>query len=139
MIDARSGHATFAVSTRMLRQFAGLCLVIFGGMALWQWLGRGHVVPAAIFGALALGLGPLGLLKPEAIRPVFLAWTAVASKIGYVVSLLILGVLLYGFFTPLAVFFRLTGRDVLLRKRGNRESYWVPVRGKDVRRYLRQY
>ena len=40
----------FDPSRTTLRQFAGLWLVFFGGMALWQALVRGHIGLASILG-----------------------------------------------------------------------------------------
>ena len=51
-----------------------------------------------------------------------------------------LAAIYYLLFTPLAVAFRLTGRDELaLRRQPEAASYWVPKRGaRGVADYLRQ-
>ena len=48
--------------------------------------------------------------------------------------------LLYGLlFTPIALFFRMTGRDVLDRRRPATASYWKPKpAARDKRAYFRQ-
>jgi hypothetical protein len=52
-----------------------------------------------------------------------------------------LAVMYYGIITPLAVWFRLRGRDLLARKPApNRASFWAPKHTpSDMRAYFRQY
>lgn len=140
MIDpqlSQNGPAT--ASSKTLRQFAALCLVVFGGLA-WAGYSHGKLTGPIIFSTLAVTLGPLGLIKPEAIRPVFAGCMKLAHPIGLVVSQLVLAVLFYGLFTPVALLFRLIGRDVLaLRRRAGAASYWKPKpAAAAVRSYFRQ-
>ncbi len=127
-------------SSRTLRQFAALCLVVFGGLALWQGFARGNVIPATVLAAAALTLGPLGLLWPQSVRWVYVGWMMAAFPIGWTISRLLLAIVFFGILTPLALIFRLAGRDVLLRRpRRQRESYWVARPApKDLRSYFRQ-
>ena len=103
----------FSPSERTLRQFAGLFLVVFGVLALKEALVRQRPQPAFVYGALALTIGPLGLLKPALVRPIYVGWCVVAFPIGWLVSTTILGLLFYGMFTPIAFVFRIMGRDAL--------------------------
>src|SRR6516164_8654718 len=89
-------------STRMLRQFAGLWIVFFAGLAAWHGLVHERMIAAVVCATLAATLGPLGLIWPACIRPVFVAWIVVAFPIGWVVSRVTLAILFYGLFTPLA-------------------------------------
>src|SRR5690348_7086669 len=59
----------FSPSRRTLRQFAGLWMLFFGGLAGWQGLVRGHWVAALVLAGLAVSVGALGLWKPRAVRP----------------------------------------------------------------------
>jgi hypothetical protein len=110
-----------------LRQFAGLWLVFFGGLALWQGLVRGQIGLAAICAVLALTIGPLGLLRPGWVRPIYVGWMVLAFPIGWTVSQVMLALMFYGLFTPIGLVFRLLGRDALQRaRRPGVESYWTP-------------
>jgi hypothetical protein len=132
-------HGPGQPTPRMLRQFAGLWLVFFGALAAWQGLVRDNAAWAIVLGTLSVTLGPLGLVRPAAIRPIFAAWMAVALVIGGVISRLILAALFYLVFTPVALLFRLIGRDELRLRRPETDSYWAPKeRPRDVRSYLRQ-
>jgi hypothetical protein len=125
----------------MLRQFAGIWTVFFSGAAAWQYFGRGAPVTSAILAALAVTIGPLGLVFPRAIRPIFVGWMVVAFPIGWTISTLMLVLLYYGMVTPVGLVFRWIGRDALcLRPRSNRQTWWVPKpQASDVRRYLKQF
>jgi saxitoxin biosynthesis operon SxtJ-like protein len=127
-------------STRMLRQFAGLCLAIFGGLAMWRaWhgdTGIGTVVLATA--AVLIGIG--GLAAPAAIRPVYSAWMIAAFPIGWTVSKVVLGAMLYLVFTPVAIWFRITGRDPLRLRRQDHASLWQSKpTPRTADEYLRQY
>jgi hypothetical protein len=128
-------------STTMLRQFAALWLIFFGSIAAWQWLARGRVGIAAALAALAIGVGVLGLARPQAVRPIFVGWMILAFPIGWTVSLILLGLVYYGLFLPLGLVFRLMGRDaLLLRPRPSLTTYWTPRSSPaDIRRYFRQF
>jgi hypothetical protein len=131
-------HAPRA-TTRLLRQFAALWMLFFGALALWQYFRHGNRTWAAIFAGLSVTLGPAGLLRPAIIRPVFIAWTAIALAIGAVVSRVVLAMLYYFLFTLVGVLFRLIRRDALNLRRSTTATYWhVRPKVKDLRQYLRQ-
>src|SRR5262245_26479209 len=94
---------SFAPPSRILRQFAGLWLIFFGGLACWQGFLEGNQTAALVLAALALAVGPLGLLRPQAVRPLFVAWMVLAFPIGWAVSRVLLAFLYYGIFTPVGL------------------------------------
>ena len=117
----------FDPSRATLRQFAGLWLAFFGGLALWQALVQGHTGLASLFAVLALTIGPMGLTRPEWLRPIYVGWMVLAFPIGWTVSQVMLALMFYGLFTPIGLLFRLLGRDALQRtRRPEVESYWTP-------------
>jgi hypothetical protein len=139
VIDPQIDDDPLATTDRVLRQFAGLWLVFFGGLACWLGLVRERTSLALALAALALGIGSLGLARPRAMRPIFTGMMAITYPIGWVVSHLALALLFFGVFTPVALLFKLIGRDSLTRRRSDQPSYWArhPVVG-DVRAYFRQ-
>ena len=130
----------FDPSRATLRQFAGLWLVFFGGLALWQGLVRGQTGLATLCAVLALTIGPLGLIRPGWIRPIYVGWMVLAFPIGWTVSQVMLALLFYGLFTPIALAFRLVGRDALSRRFDRAApTYWEPYDpDRGLGRYLRQ-
>lgn len=131
----------FRPRPRVLRQFAGLWLAFFGGLALWQGVVRGRPGTAVALGACAVTVATLGLIRPQAVRPIFVTWMVLAFPIGLLVSNVLLALVFYGVVLPTGLALRLTGRDALgLRPPLDRETYWVPrPMPTDVRRYFRQF
>ena len=131
---------TKAPPERMLRQFAGLFLIVFGGLAAWRfWHGQtGLWTDILAVGAVLVGVS--GLIRPSLVRPIYTGWMIVAFPIGWTVSHIALGAVFYVVFTFVGVLFRIMGRDVLQLRRGAGASYWMPkgtARSGDE--YLRQF
>src|SRR6516225_6231497 len=104
-------------SRATLRQFAGLWLLFFAALALWESLVRGRMGWAAVFALLAATIGPLGLTRPTWIRFIFVGWMVLAFPIGWTASQIILAALFFGLFAPIGLVFRVIGRDALRRSR----------------------
>jgi hypothetical protein len=144
MIDPQLNDelTTSPVPERTLRSFAALCFGVLGSLFGLSWYRHGgEPTPAAWLGlAVAVLVGIPGLIKPSLIRPLFVAAMAMTRPIGRVMNVVLLGALYYGVVTPLALVFRLAGRDVLGRQRPSAATYWIAKDpDRDVRRYLRQY
>jgi TRAP-type C4-dicarboxylate transport system permease small subunit len=125
---------------RLLRQFAGLFLVFFLGLAGWRvWHGHADRWAVAL-ATLALVVGLVGLARPSAVRFIYTGWMIVAFPIGWTVSRVALALVFYAVFTPVALLFRAIRRDELqLRRPAARASYWRPKSTPaDVREYFRQ-
>jgi hypothetical protein len=141
MIDPQVSDHDLTITPRMLRQFAGLWLAFFAALAAWQYWGRGHQTSGIVFAGRAVAVGPAGMIWPELIRPLFVILMAIVAPIGWLVSTVLLSLAFYLVFTPVAVLFRLIGRDALVRRsRPQTESYWAlkPI-VEDRRRYFKQF
>lgn len=139
MIDPALPEDAPVVTGKMLRQFAVLCLGLFGGLAWWIGVVRDNVSVAVVLAGAAILVGSVGLAHPEGIRPIYMALMALTAPIGRVVSPLVLASLFYGVFTPLGLLFRLFGRDALHVRLPDRPSHWeVKPAVTDARDYLRQ-
>jgi len=95
--------------------------------------------------AVIVGAGLLiwlsGLVSLRLTRYIYVAMTALTLPIGFVVSLLLMSLFYFGLITPIGLFFRLIGRDVLGRRFDRRApSYWVDHRQTtDVERYFQRF
>jgi hypothetical protein len=139
MLDPELSEDEPLATDRILRQFAGIWLVLFGGFAGWSAY-QGHGARSVVLAVVAMIVGPLGLIRPGAIGPVFAILMTLTRPIGAVVTRIIVGIMFYGLFTPLALLFRLIGRDVLaVKRREGPGSYWTRRQTvADPRRYFRQ-
>ena len=126
---------------RTLRQFAGLSLVVFGGLACWGYFAKGRVTSSAVLATLAIAIGLPGLVRPRLVRPVYVGSMILAFPIGWAVSRVLLATLFYGVVTPMGMAFRLSGRDALyLARQPGRATYWMPKPAPaDLRSYFRQF
>jgi len=131
----------FNPTNRMLRQFAAIAIVFFGAIAARQEFHHHRHGLATVFTVLAVTIGPLGLAWPRVIKPVFIGWMALAYPIGWTVSRIVLGGIFYGLFTPVALVFRLIGRDELaLKSQPTAATYWRPKPSAvEQSQYLRQF
>jgi hypothetical protein len=129
-----------AITGRLLRQFAALWLSAFGGLSISNALVAERPGLAITFAVVAVSVGLTGLIRPFAIRMIFLAAMAATMPIGRVISYVLLAVLYYLVFTPIGLVFRVRGRDALARRRDDRRlTHWVErEQASDPRRYLHQ-
>ena len=128
-------------SRKMLRQFAGAWLVFFLCWAAWMGFKKGNAGPGSALAVVAVVVGVAGLIKPSLLRWIFVAWMVLAFPIGWLISLVMLLILFYGVFTPVALLLRWRGRDALrLKQPASGTSFWLDKHTPlDVRSYFRQY
>jgi hypothetical protein len=93
-------------------------------IALWPlWRHQG---PRWWWAGVAAALGLVGLVKPALLAGLNRQWTALGLLLGKLTSPIVLGLLFYGFITPLAFAMRLAGKDPLRLKFDRAaDSYWI--------------
>ena len=125
---------------KTLRQFGGLCLIVFGGVALAGYSKSGLNSFNIAWAAAGLFGGACGWLRPELLRWVFVTWIILVFPIGWTVTKILLTVMYFGVFTPIGCLLRLAGKDALRLKRPPAGSCWQnrPVTA-ELKRYFRQY
>jgi len=129
----------FNPTTSQLRQFAwaapigfgllGFLIHRFGAPMYSTWIGVG-------FGLVVL---LAGLARPTSIRLVFLLLMLLAMPIGWVVSNVFIAIFYFLLLTPLALVFRIAGRDPLSVRTKAGATAWEPRRKHDgTASYYRQ-
>jgi hypothetical protein len=142
MIDPILGEESSGpVANGVLRQFAVLWILFLGLVAYWQGITDGPSTAAWVCVGLAIMPGLAGLVIPNIIRPVFVGLMVVTAPIGWIMSHLLLALLFYGMFTPVAFIFKLIGRDALTRRfRPDLETYWtLKPTATSLKSYFRPY
>ena len=65
------------------------------------------------------------LIKSDALLPLNKLWMRFGLLLGIIVSPIILGIIFFGLFTPIAMLMRLNGRDELKLKLNKKTSHWI--------------
>ena len=106
------------------RSFGTLFVVVFGLLGIYSWW-RGGALYSWAFGLSALTL-VVTLGKPDLLAPANRAWMKLAELLNCVVSPIVLGVIFFGMFTPIAWVMRRAGRDAMKRRfEPSAPTYWV--------------
>ena len=79
-----------------------------------------------VFIAAALAFLLVTLIKSDALLPLNKLWMRFGLLLGIIVSPIVLGVIFFGLFTPIAFVMRLIGRDELRLKFIKKPSHWIP-------------
>jgi len=67
----------------------------------------------------------LSLTKPGLLLPLNILWMRFGILLGIIISPVVLGVIFFGLFTPIAFIMRLRERDELSLKFKRKNTYWV--------------
>ena len=128
MIDPALGEESSGpVSNGVLRQFAVLWILFLGLLAYWQGITDKPSTAAWVYAGLAIMPGLAGLVIPSIIRPVFVGLRVVTTPLGWIMSHLLLALLFYSIFTPVALLFKMIDRDALNRRfQPDVQTYWTP-------------
>ena len=65
------------------------------------------------------------LIKSDALLPLNKLWMCFGLLLGMIVSPIVLGIIFFGLFTPIAAIMRLSGRDELRLKFNRKVSHWI--------------
>ena len=106
------------------RKFGFFFTFVFAGIATYFYYATDIGWAYVFTGASSIFLA-ITLIKSDALLSLNKMWMRFGLLLGLVVSPIIFGVIFFGLFTPIAVFFRLTGRDELRLKLANKSSHWI--------------
>ena len=135
-------HLDLNPSAKKLRQFgwiAPIMLLAIGLMLRWRvGLSLSGLVGLCLVGVL---LFLMSRVSSKLVRPVYVGLMIIGFPIGWVISHLVMLLFYFGIITPVALIFRLFGRDMLHRRWDRQcETYWTEhLRCDNVERYFRQF
>ena len=84
-----------------------------------------NMIWAYIFAITSLIFLIVTLAKADILLPLNKLWMRFGLLLGMIVSPIVLGVIFFGLFTPIAFFMRLSGRDELRLKLSKKASHWI--------------
>lgn len=129
---SRKELRNFAIIAPIAAALVSLVLFLHTGLGI-QW--------AAVIFAVGVVIFLSSLVSIKLTRIIYLGLILVTLPIGYVVSFLLLAIFYFLLMTPLALVFRLIGRDALHRKFDpDTSSYWIAHRQPgSLDRYFHQF
>jgi hypothetical protein len=123
-----SDHTIPELDRKGLREFGlvtgGIIAGLFGLFFPWVFERALPVWPFIVFAVL----GFWGLAAPMSLRPVYRGWMKFGLILSRLTTPIIMGLVFYVVITPVAIFWKITGKDAMARKFDNSESYRVPSR-----------
>ena len=129
-------------SDKHLRDFARIGLIAFVLIAaILYWVKDVNAHVCLSLAAAGLVIFILSLLSLKIVRVIYITFTALTFPIGLAVSFIMMAIVYYLLITPIALFFKLIGRDALSLKRDtNADTYWLQYdRPADNKRYFNQF
>lgn len=107
------------------RRFGLSVGVILSIVALWPLWRSGSIRP--IPGTIAVTLLALALLRPAWLHWPMVGWVWLTGKAALTINWVVLAVAFYVVITPLALLFKITGRDPMRRRFDKAaKTYWIP-------------
>ena len=106
------------------RKFGFFFTFVFAAVAAYFYYST-NVSWAYVFVAAALAFLLVTLIKSDALLPLNKLWMRFGLLLGMIVSPIVLGIIFFGLFTPIAMMMRLSGRDELRLKFSHKVSHWI--------------
>ena len=105
------------------RSFGILFSIVFAAIAFWPLLNLGEIrVWSVIVSSIFL---LLGLINSKLLYPLNLIWVKFGELIGKIVAPLVMALIFFIILTPIGLFLRLIGKDLLNIKLNKNKTYWI--------------
>lgn len=117
--------AALPMDAAALRKFGVTVGLVFAAIGAFFWYREAAwaKIPLGVGGALVL----FGLVLPKLLKPIYVAWMTLALVLGAIMTRVLLTVFFVLVLTPVGIFFKLVGRDVLHRRFDrSAKTYWQP-------------
>ena len=106
------------------RKFGFFFTFVFAVVAAY-FFNSTNMIWAQIFAIASLIFLFVTIAKADILLPLNKLWMRFGLLLGMIVSPIVLGVIFFGLFTPIAFFMRLSGRDELRLKLSKKASHWI--------------
>lgn len=113
------------------RRFGFFFTTVFTIAAIYFY-NSDNIIWAYVFIALGSIFLLVTLIKSDVLLPFNKLWMRFGLLLGMIVSPIVLGIIFFFLFTPIAKLMRLFGRDELRLKISQKESYWIS-RGEPIK------
>lgn len=106
------------------REFGFFFTFVFAVAAAY-FFNSTNMIWAYIFAIASLIFLVVTVAKAGILLPLNKLWMRFGLLLGMIVSPIVLGIIFFGLFTPIAFFMRLSGRDELRLKLSKKVSHWI--------------
>ena len=106
------------------KKFGYFFTLVFAVTAGYFYL-NGSLTWAYVFALAAAAFFGITFVKADALLPLNKLWMRFGLLLGMIVSPIVLGIIFFGLFTPIAFLMRVSGRDELRLKFKNKTSHWL--------------
>ena len=106
------------------RKFGLFFSLVFTVAAAYFYF-TGNIVWTYAFVAASLIFLLITLIKSDALLPLNKLWMQFGLLLGMIVSKIVLGIIFFGLFMPIATLMRLSGRDELSLQFSKKVSHWI--------------
>ena len=118
------------------RSFGILFCIVFAIVALWPIMSGGSLriwpIPISLIFLI------LGLLNSKLLNPLNFAWVKFGELLGRIIAPIVMAIIYFMIVTPIGLFMRLIGKDLLNTKFSKVNSYWIK-RDKNIGSMKRQF
>jgi hypothetical protein len=125
-----------------LRKFGLIALFVLGAAAcVSRFVFLAPALASIIVASVGLLIFIVTLISVKAARAIYLGMTFAALPIGLVVSVVLMAIFYFLILTPIGLFFKIIGRDLLQRKfEPDSQTYWCKKQNNDdPERYFHQF
>ena len=118
------------------RSFGLVFFVVFLLVGIWPLFGEQSLRIWSLVVSLIFLV--LGILNSKLLTPLNLVWTKFGELLGRIIAPIAMGVVYFVIITPIGLFMRLIGKDLLRTKSSKNNSYWIK-REKNIGSMKRQF
>lgn len=118
------------------KSFGILFFIVFSLIAIWPVLDAESVRVWSL--TIAIIFLILGIINSKILTPLKRGWIKLGEILGKVVAPIVMGFIYFIIITPIGIFIRLLGKDLLNIKYNKNKSYWIK-REKNINTMKRQF
>ena len=119
------------------RSFGLVFFIVFLVIAFWSFRGEYHQIKLLPF-SLSIVFLILGLLNSKLLTPFNKIWIKFGELLGRIIAPLVMMFIFFIIITPLSLFIKLIGKDLINIKYTNAKTYWIK-RSKDLGSMKKQF
>ena len=106
------------------RKFGFFFTVIFLLASSYSYYGDNEIM-VYILGAICGIFLIISIINADGLLPLNKVWMKFGILLGMIVSPIVMGIIFFGIFTPIAIIMRLSGRDELRLQFKIKQTHWI--------------